>query len=159
MAFGSDRWGGDNTAWGLGGDCHRASDCVHQWGVDSHIGTTWTLATLGVAPLLVNLESMAAKLSANGSNNDHIPWKIEPFVCYLVHEDKLRFFNRPIWRSRWRTKSLGTRPSPFAKFTAGFSTLSICLGPRRRRKKMFLLHMQIVGEKRFINRVQRDHQH
>ncbi len=47
------------------------------------------LATTGLKPLLVNLQSMTSKPNAGGGSKYHVTWKVEEAVHNFVHANKV----------------------------------------------------------------------
>ncbi len=47
------------------------------------------LASTGLTPLLMNLESMTSKPNAGGGSKDYVTWKVEEAVHNFVHADKV----------------------------------------------------------------------
>ncbi len=71
-------------------------ECLHGWSVQNllwqlvpvraYSNAERMLATTGLTPLLVNLQSMTSKPNAGGGS---VAWKVEKAVHYFVHADKV----------------------------------------------------------------------
>ncbi len=57
--------------------------------VRDHLNAEWVLGATGLAPQLVNLESMTSKPNASGGSKDCVTWKVEEAVHNFVHADKV----------------------------------------------------------------------